>query len=257
MTLSLYCSGERSSARAPSPKRLVVTDLYSKCNAKSARTGLSSPESTDNMLTFFVFLTPAYISLHENAIAPDKFRRNGRSQGGTRGDRPNPGKNLAISDQNLAVFGKWKGATFHLNRDKYTCYGNWTCQKPFISFHALSPAGTPRAPEVPSSLEERSLLNARNRDGHQSSQAGNETGVPSAVQSAPNKSTGYKFHFLVNVSKCLTLSHSARILRARPLFSSRNEGLESRTTTRIRGCLIFEYFFQGGRRHTQGLTEQR
>jgi hypothetical protein len=143
LTLTLYFSGERSSARAPSTKPLVVTDSYSKCNAKSARTGPSSAESTDNKRTSFLFLTPAYISLHGNALAPAKFRRNHRSEEGGREGRSNLRENLKVFDQNLAIFGKWMGVgpTFNLNRDKYTSYGNWTAQKPFISFDFLSPRG--------------------------------------------------------------------------------------------------------------------
>jgi hypothetical protein len=188
----------------------AMIDSYSKCNARPAQAGISHVESTDNMPTFFLFITKAYISLHENGPAPAKFRRNGRSQAAGRENSSNLRQDLAIFDQNLAVFGKWKGgrATFHLNRDKYTSYGNWTCEKPFISFQFLSPAGTPREPEVPSSPEERSPLNARNRDGDQSSQGGNETGGLSELQPTLSDPITYKFYFLVNVSKYLTLSHS-------------------------------------------------
>jgi hypothetical protein len=212
LTRSLYLQADRSSVYASSTNNLGVRDSYSKCNAKSARTGLSSAESTDNMRTFFLFLTPAYISLHGNALAPAKFRRNGRSEEGAQVVRSNLRQNRAI----FAIFGMWKavGPTLHLNHNKDLSYGNRTAQKPFISFHALSPAGTTIDPGVPTSPEERSLRTRRNPDPDQSCQAGNETGGPPEVQSALSDSTTYKFHFLVNVSKCLILSRSPALARA-------------------------------------------
>jgi hypothetical protein len=168
------------------------------------------------MRTSFLFLTPAYISLHGNALAPAKFRRNDRFQEEALENRSNLSENFAIFDQNLAIFGMWKGGgpTAHHNRNEYSSYGNWASRKPFISFHALSPAVTTTAPRLPSSPEERSLLNERNWDRNQSSQAGNETGGPSVLRSTLSDSTTYKFHFLVNVSKCLILSHSPALARS-------------------------------------------
>jgi hypothetical protein len=135
---------------------LLMTNSYLKCNAELARPGISSTGSTDSIHTSFLFPSSAFISLHENAPAPAKFCKKGRSQGDAGWDWSNLRRNLAIFDQNLAVFGASGG---------------------------------------------RSSLNDH------VPRAENETGVTSEVRSAPNKSTGYKFHFLVNVSECLILSH--------------------------------------------------
>jgi hypothetical protein len=252
---SLYLPEERSGAHSSSTNHLDVTDSYSKCNDKSARCGLSSAQSTDSMRTSFRFLTPAYISLHGNALAPIKFRRNGRSEEGGREDRSNLRQNHPIFDQNLAIFGMWKGdgSTAHHNRNKYSSCGNWTSQKPFISFHALSQAGTPIDPGVPTSPEERSLLTRRNPDPDQSCQAGNETGGPSEVQSALSDSTTYKFHFLVNVSKWLILSHSPALARS---FLKKTKAWNLAAGREFEG-VSFLNISSKEVGHTQGLTERR
>jgi hypothetical protein len=249
---SLYLSAEPSNANDSHTRNPHATDSYLKCNAKSALTGLSSAESTDNMRTFFLFITKAYISLHDNALASAKFRRNGRSEEEAREGGSNRRQNLGIFDQNLAIFGMWKGSgpTFHLNRDKYTSYGNWTAPKPFVSFYALSPAVTPTVPRLPSSPEERSLLNERNWDPDQSAQAGNETGGPSEVHSALSDSTTYRFHFLVNVSKCLILSDLSALPRS---FFKKTKALNLAAGREFEG-VSFLNISSKEVDHTQGLT---
>jgi hypothetical protein len=108
------------------------TSPYSKCSAQSARSGVSSAGSTDSMRTSFLFLTKPYISLHENVAGARKFRRNDRSQEAAAEDRSYRRQNLAIFDQNLAVFGIWKGRrpTFHINQSRFNNYVKATPHRP-------------------------------------------------------------------------------------------------------------------------------
>jgi hypothetical protein len=115
--------------------RSKMTTSYSKCNADFARSGLSSANSTDSMRTSFRFLTKPYISLHENVAGPPKFCRNGRSQEAALEDSSYRHKNLASFDQNLAVFGRWKGAgpTFYINQRRFINYVNQVPHRPSSS----------------------------------------------------------------------------------------------------------------------------
>jgi hypothetical protein len=112
----------------------AITDSYSKCNAELGQTTLTYAASTDSMRTFFLFLTLAFNSLHENAPASAKFYRNGRSPGGAREDGSNLRQNLTVFDQNLAVFGGWKGGSpnLHPNLSSYRA-GSETGVPPEIS----------------------------------------------------------------------------------------------------------------------------
>jgi hypothetical protein len=128
---SAYITGSTAGRR--------VTTSYSKCNADFARSGLSSANSTDSMRTSFRFLTKPYISLHENVAGPPKFCRNGRSQEAALEDSSYRHKNLASFDQNLAVFGRWKGAgpTFYINQRRFINYVNQVPHRPSNSFQII------------------------------------------------------------------------------------------------------------------------
>ena len=138
MSQSVYSCAEYRSASIGEIQHPHANESYSKCNVQFARPDLSFAASTDSMLTFFLFLSPDYISLHENAPAPPKFRRNGRIQEEAVEDRSNLLQNVAIFEQNLTLFGRSKGVgpTFHLNRPRDNSYWNWTSLTPFISFHS-------------------------------------------------------------------------------------------------------------------------
>jgi hypothetical protein len=200
----IYAQRDQVAPTMAQTKHPNTADSYSKCNAEFARSGLSSPGSTDSIRTSFLFLSPHYISLHKNVAGPRKFRRNGPSDETPAENRSYRPKNLAIFDQNLAVFGRWKGAvpTSRINHRRCNSYGNWTSLTPFISFH------------LPSE---------------------NETGVPPEMQSTPSSSIIYTLYFLVFVSPCLVLSHSCVLDRS---FSLRKEDSLSQTATRIPGCLV-------------------
>jgi hypothetical protein len=80
-----------------------------KCNAEFGQSMLTPVVSIDSISTFFLFLSSAYISLHEKSSESAEFRENGRSPDGAGKNRPNPCQNLGDFHQNLAAFGKWKG----------------------------------------------------------------------------------------------------------------------------------------------------
>jgi hypothetical protein len=110
-----------------------------KCNAHVGEGTITPAVSIDNFVTFFLFLTFDYISLHQNTPGPSKFRNNRRfSRTGARG--------AADSHEKLAIFGRWKEGTptFQVNSRRYNNNVIPYPVKPFISFHIISPKQPPK-----------------------------------------------------------------------------------------------------------------
>jgi hypothetical protein len=80
-----------------------------KCNAEFCQCRTTPAASMVSMFTFFLFLSSAYISLHEKSSGSAKYFKNGRSPGRAGKNRPNPCQNLGDFQQNLVIFGRCKG----------------------------------------------------------------------------------------------------------------------------------------------------
>src|SRR5215831_16466022 len=63
----------------PSGRHLPPDPGHSKCNAETDKEHITPSASTDNVSTFLIFLSPAYISLHERPARAAKFVKNRRS----------------------------------------------------------------------------------------------------------------------------------------------------------------------------------
>src|SRR5215472_13064988 len=99
----------------PPGRHLPLDPGHSKCNAETDKKHITPSASKDNVPTFLIFLSPAYISLHERPARAAKFVKNRRSPRQPGKDRPKLVKNLIVFDQNNAAFGRCKGGsqTFH------------------------------------------------------------------------------------------------------------------------------------------------
>jgi len=128
----------------PSGRHLPPDPGHSKCNAEMDKKHITPSASEDNVSTFLIFLSPAYISLHERPGRAAKFVKNRRSPRQPGKDGLKLVKNLIVFDQNIAAFGRCKGGsqTFHLNRRRYNTCANCASSRRFISFHSFQPGGT-------------------------------------------------------------------------------------------------------------------
>src|SRR5499433_365434 len=93
----------------PPGRHLPPDPGHSKCNAEMDKKHITPSASKDNVSTFLIFLSPAYISLHERPARAAKFVKNRRSPRQPGKDGPKLVKNLIVFDQNIAAFGRCKG----------------------------------------------------------------------------------------------------------------------------------------------------
>src|SRR5262252_2433544 len=186
----------------PSGWHLPPDPGHSKCNAETDKKHITPSASKDNVSTFLIFLSPAYISLHEHPARAAKFVKNRRSPRQPGKDRPKLVKNLIVFDQNNAAFGRCKGGsqTFHANRSRYNIYENRGPRRPFTSFHSFHRDG-------PAPWEHRHPCLLRLiflGFGRHEAQMRQRT-IKNVVK--PKQLNDIRTHFLGNVSKCLKMSH--------------------------------------------------
>src|SRR5262250_2232311 len=93
----------------PSGRHLAPDLGHSKCNAEMDKEHITPSASKDNVSTFLIFLSPAYISLHERPARTAKFVKNRRSPRQPGKDGPKLVQNLIVFDQNIALLAGARG----------------------------------------------------------------------------------------------------------------------------------------------------
>jgi len=190
----------------PPGRHLPPDPGHSKCNAETDKKHITPSASKDNVSTFLIFLSPAYISLHERPARAAKFVKNRRSPRQPGKDGPKLVQNLIVLDQNIAAFGWCKGGsqTFHPNRSKYNIYENRGPRRPFISFHSFHRDGA-----TPWERRHPCLLAAHiPRFGLHEAQM-RQCITKNAIK--PKQLNDIRTHFLGNVSNCLKMSHPSTL----------------------------------------------
>src|SRR5262249_4783382 len=138
---------------SPSGRHLSPDPGHSKCNAETDKKHITPSASKDNVLTFLIFLSPAYISLHERPARAAKFVKNRRSPRQPGKDRPKLVKTSSFLTKTSPLLAGARGVakpfTLTVVGTIYTRIA--ALGDPFISFHSFNRDGPQHKP-APSEL---------------------------------------------------------------------------------------------------------